>query len=112
MMDAIKPGTRCNRCHRPMLGTTAYDGACACGGLIEAAPSRCECQNPTCIGDGHVGPDCCMFEATHTRSSHVRPMPRSAAESGEMMAQRLACILYILFVAFMLLAATVDIGGW
>lgn len=28
---------RCNRCHRPMLGTTAYDGACACGGLIEAS---------------------------------------------------------------------------
>lgn len=29
---------RCNRCHRPMKGTTAYDGACECGGLIEAAP--------------------------------------------------------------------------
>ena len=29
---------RCNRCHRKMRGTTAYDGACACGGLIEAAP--------------------------------------------------------------------------
>lgn len=29
---------RCNRCHRPMTGTTAYDGACECGGLIEAAP--------------------------------------------------------------------------
>jgi len=28
-------GMRCNRCLRPMLGTTAYDGACACGGLIE-----------------------------------------------------------------------------
>lgn len=28
---------RCNRCHRPMPGTTAYDGACACGGLIEVA---------------------------------------------------------------------------
>lgn len=27
---------RCNRCHRPMTGSTAYDGACACGGLIEA----------------------------------------------------------------------------
>jgi hypothetical protein len=26
---------RCNQCHRPMKGTTAYDGACACGGLIE-----------------------------------------------------------------------------
>ena len=31
---------RCNRCHRPMAGTTAYDGACECGGLIEAAPMR------------------------------------------------------------------------
>lgn len=30
---------RCNRCHRPMEGTTAYDGACECGGLIEAAPN-------------------------------------------------------------------------
>ncbi len=29
---------RCNRCYRPMLGTTAYDGACACFGLIEADP--------------------------------------------------------------------------
>lgn len=27
---------RCNRCYRPMKGTTAYDGACECGGLIEA----------------------------------------------------------------------------
>jgi hypothetical protein len=26
---------QCNRCHRFMPGTTAYDGACACGGLIE-----------------------------------------------------------------------------
>jgi hypothetical protein len=25
----------CNRCHRSMLGTTAYDGACECGGLIQ-----------------------------------------------------------------------------
>lgn len=24
----------CNRCGRPMVGSTAYDGACACGGLI------------------------------------------------------------------------------
>ena len=33
---------RCGRCHRPMLGTTAYDGACACGGLIEVVlmPTR------------------------------------------------------------------------
>ena len=29
---------RCNRCHRPMKGTTGYDGACACGGLIETIP--------------------------------------------------------------------------
>lgn len=29
--------SRCNRCKRPMKGTTAYDGACECGGLIEAA---------------------------------------------------------------------------
>ncbi len=27
------------RCHRPMTGTTAYDGACQCGGLIEAVQS-------------------------------------------------------------------------
>jgi len=31
---------RCNKCHRPMKGTTAYDGACECGGLIEATPTR------------------------------------------------------------------------
>lgn len=30
---------RCNRCYRPMTGTTAYDGACECGGLIEATPA-------------------------------------------------------------------------
>ena len=29
------PSLRCNRCHRPMQGTTAYDGACECGGLVE-----------------------------------------------------------------------------
>lgn len=29
------PMLRCNRCHRIMRGTTAYDGACSCGGLIE-----------------------------------------------------------------------------
>lgn len=29
-------GKRCNRCNRLMKGTTAYDGACSCGGLIEA----------------------------------------------------------------------------
>ena len=27
---------RCNKCHRPMKGSTAYDGACECGGLIES----------------------------------------------------------------------------
>jgi hypothetical protein len=31
---------RCNRCHRPMPGTTACDGACSCGGLIEETPAR------------------------------------------------------------------------
>ncbi len=30
---------RCNRCRRHMAGTTAYDGACACGGLIENGPT-------------------------------------------------------------------------
>lgn len=29
-----KVETKCNRCHRPMKGTAAYDGACACGGII------------------------------------------------------------------------------
>jgi len=29
---------RCNKCHRPMEGGSAYDGACECGGLIEVAP--------------------------------------------------------------------------
>lgn len=29
---------RCNQCHRPMAGTTAYDGACECSGLIEVSP--------------------------------------------------------------------------
>lgn len=29
---------QCNKCHRSMAGTTAYDGACECGGLIEAVP--------------------------------------------------------------------------
>jgi hypothetical protein len=33
---------RCNKCHRPMKGTTAYDGACKCGGFIEADPSNYE----------------------------------------------------------------------
>ncbi len=36
---------RCNKCHRPMQGTTAYGGACACGGLIEqVACPVCNCQ--------------------------------------------------------------------
>ena len=30
---------RCNKCHRSMRGTTAYDGACACSGLIETTPT-------------------------------------------------------------------------
>lgn len=29
---------RCNRCGRAMKGIGYYDGACECGGLIEAAP--------------------------------------------------------------------------
>lgn len=33
-------GRRCNRCHRPMKGSTPADGACYCGGLIEAAPKK------------------------------------------------------------------------
>ena len=37
--EPAPPELRCNRCHRPMKGTTAYDGACGCGGLIEAAPA-------------------------------------------------------------------------
>jgi protein gp37 len=28
--------SRCNKCLRRMMGTTAHDGACACGGLIES----------------------------------------------------------------------------
>ena len=31
---------RCDKCHRVMKGTTAYDGACDCGGLIEATPEE------------------------------------------------------------------------
>lgn len=31
---------RCNRCHRPMPGTTPSDGACECGGLIEHDPDH------------------------------------------------------------------------
>jgi hypothetical protein len=33
--EALEVRLRCGKCHRPMRGTTAYDGACACGGLIE-----------------------------------------------------------------------------
>ena len=29
---------RCNRCHTKMRGGSAFDGACKCGGLIEACP--------------------------------------------------------------------------
>lgn len=29
---------RCNKCHRSLLGSAGHDGACACGGVIEAAP--------------------------------------------------------------------------
>lgn len=35
LMDFKK---RCNRCHAPMAGITAYDGSCKCGGRIEACP--------------------------------------------------------------------------
>ncbi len=35
---------RCNRCHRSMKGTTAYDGACECGGMIEAVPTTTACM--------------------------------------------------------------------
>jgi hypothetical protein len=36
LLEQFATGKQCNRCHRPMIGMTAYDGACACGGLIEA----------------------------------------------------------------------------
>jgi hypothetical protein len=43
-------GYRCNKCHKPMKGSTAYDGACACGGLIETiwddAPVRIPIPKP------------------------------------------------------------------
>ena len=35
-LEHAPPAMRCNKCGRAMAGTTAYDGACACGGLIEA----------------------------------------------------------------------------
>ena len=31
---------RCNKCRRVMRGTTAYDGACECGGLVETILER------------------------------------------------------------------------
>jgi hypothetical protein len=34
----VRTGLRCNRCHRIMKGSTAYDGTCSCGGLIEVDP--------------------------------------------------------------------------
>lgn len=50
---------RCNRCHRPMKGTAAYDGACECGGLIERSPDECpycsfeqDTDDCTCAGLG------------------------------------------------------------
>ena len=30
-----QPILECNRCHREMAGSTPYDGACECGGLIQ-----------------------------------------------------------------------------
>jgi len=30
---------RCNKCHRAITGTSAHDGVCECGGLIEAVPN-------------------------------------------------------------------------
>jgi hypothetical protein len=48
---------RCNRCHRPMPGTTAYDGACACGGLIENAPAddgACPPPTPAEVVDAEI----------------------------------------------------------
>lgn len=62
---------RCNRCHRPMAGTMASDGACECGGLIEATPpatsepvSVPHC--PNCLRDLFADAplqDACMVEA-------------------------------------------------
>jgi hypothetical protein len=40
----------CNRCHRPMTGSTAYDGACQCGGLIELDRLRSVYECPICGG--------------------------------------------------------------
>ena len=37
-MSEARAAMRCGKCHRLMVGSTAYDGACECGGLIE----RCE----------------------------------------------------------------------
>jgi hypothetical protein len=52
---------RCNRCHRCMAGTTAYDGACACGGLIEATPA----EKRSVIMDAQEFPD----------APHTHPCP-------------------------------------
>jgi len=51
---------RCNRCHRPMGGSTAYDGACKCGGLIEVAPPL---DRPRC-------PECRVRFATRFEVAH------------------------------------------
>ena len=37
-LKSWEPKFRCNKCNRPMKGSTAYDGACECGGLIENEP--------------------------------------------------------------------------
>ncbi|KKM83819.1 hypothetical protein LCGC14_1305540 [marine sediment metagenome] len=37
----------CGKCHRPMAGTTAYDGACKCGGLIADAEAEAVKLDPT-----------------------------------------------------------------
>ena len=34
-LKRMMPPFQCNRCYRAMEGTTACDGACACGGLIQ-----------------------------------------------------------------------------
>ncbi len=38
----VNGAMKCNRCNRSMKGTTAYDGACACGGLIANATEKKE----------------------------------------------------------------------
>lgn len=49
--DLREQPRRCNKCHRPMDGTTAADGICYCGGLIENGMplpvENCDlCNNP------------------------------------------------------------------